>query len=114
LEFSGFGVEGEALDKPPGDYFASTGATMTKTAKLYRMVLPDHVCPYGVRAKAMLEERGFALEDHLLESREAVDRFMADNGLATTPLIVIDGEQVGGSDDLERYLARNAENLGLS
>ena len=82
-----------------------------KTATLYRMVLPDHVCPYGERAKALLEEHGFAVDDRLLQSREEVDAFMDENGLSTTPLIVIDGEPVGGSDDLERYLAQRVQGV---
>lgn len=80
-----------------------------KTAILYRMVLPGHVCPYGVRAKGLLEENGFAVDDRLLRSREEVEAFMSERGLQTTPLIVIDGEAVGGYDDLERYLSENAE-----
>ena len=67
-----------------------------KKATLYRMVLPDHVCPYGVRAKEMLEQHGFAVDDRLLESRDEVDAFMVGRGLQTTPLIVIDGEEIGG------------------
>ena len=77
----------------------------TRRATLHRMVLPDHTCPYGVRAKAMLEEAGFEVDDRILASREEVDAFMAEQGIDTTPLIVIDGERIGGSADLERYLA---------
>ena len=77
-----------------------------RTATLHRMVLPDHTCPYGVRAKAMLEEAGFEVDDRILSSREEVDAFMAEQGIDTTPLIVIDGEPIGGSADLERYLAQ--------
>ena len=77
----------------------------TRRATLYRMVLPDHVCPFGERAKAMLEEHGFEVDDCLLTSREEVDSFKAEHRLATTPLIVIDGVQVFGSEDLEEYLA---------
>jgi len=77
-----------------------------KTATLYRMVLPDHVCPYGEQAKELLEQHGFSVDDRQLQSREEVDAFMEENGLSTTPLVVIDGEPVGGSDDLERYLAQ--------
>ena len=76
-----------------------------RTATLHRMVTPDHTCPFGVRAKAMLEEQGFQVDDQLLRSREEVDAFKAEHGLATTPLIFIDGEKIGGSDDLARYLA---------
>jgi glutaredoxin 3 len=77
-----------------------------RTATIYRMVLPDHICPFGVRAKQMLERAGFEVDDRLLESRDAVDAFKAEQNVATTPQIVIDGERIGGSDDLERYLER--------
>ncbi len=78
---------------------------MAKQATLYRMVTPDHTCPFGVRAKEMLEGAGYDVEDNLLKSREETDAFKAEHNLSTTPLIVIDGETIGGSDDLERYLA---------
>lgn len=76
-----------------------------RTATLYRMVLPDHTCPFGVRAKDMLERAGYTVDDHLLTSREEVEAFKAKHGIATTPLIFIGDEKIGGSDDLERYLA---------
>jgi glutaredoxin len=82
----------------------------TRRATLHRMVLPDHTCPYGVRARAMLEEAGYEVDDRILSSREEVDAFMDEQGIDTTPLIVIDGEPIGGSADLERYLAeQNAD-----
>ena len=77
----------------------------TRTAILYRMILPDHVCSFGVRAKAMLEDQGFEIEDRILRSREEVDAFKAEHGVATTPQVFIDDERIGGSDDLERYFA---------
>lgn len=77
---------------------------MPMRATLYRMVLPDHTCPFGVRAKALLEARDFEVDDRVLTSREEVDRFKEDQGVATTPQVFIDGERIGGSDDLERYL----------
>ncbi len=76
-----------------------------RTATLTRMVLPDHECPFGVRAKAMLEQAGFTIDEHILSTREDVDAFKTERGLATTPLIEIDGEAIGGSKDLEAYLA---------
>jgi glutaredoxin 3 len=79
---------------------------MAKQATLYRMVLPDHTCPFGVHAKELLEKAGYAVDDNLLETREVVDAFKAEHNLRTTPLVIIDGQQIGGSDDLERYLAK--------
>ena len=76
-----------------------------RRATLHRMVLPDHTCPFGVRAKKMLEEAGFTVDDRILGSREEVEAFKAEHGLTTTPLVVIDGEEIGGAAELEDYLA---------
>lgn len=75
------------------------------SATLYRMVLPDHTCPFGVRAKAMLEQAGYDVDDRVLTSREEVEAYMEKEGVETTPQIFIDGERIGGSDDLAEYLA---------
>lgn len=76
-----------------------------RDATLYRMVLPDHTCPFGVRAKAMLEGAGYSIDDRILKTREEVDAFEVEQGVQTTPQVFILGERIGGSDDLERYLA---------
>lgn len=73
-------------------------------ATLYRMVLPDHICPFGVHAKQLLQSAGYEVDDHILRSREEVDAFKAQQGVDTTPQVFIDGKRIGGSDDLERYL----------
>ncbi len=70
---------------------------------LYRMVLPDHVCPFGMRARQILEDRSITFEEHILSSRNEVDAFKAEYGVATTPQVFIDGERIGGSDELEDY-----------
>ena len=79
--------------------------TAERRAILYRMLTPDHTCPFGVRAKALLEGNGFEVEDRILSSRAEVDAFEKKHGVTTTPQIFINGERVGGSDDLQAYLA---------
>ena len=74
-------------------------------AVLTRMILPDHTCPFGVRAKDMLEAAGYEVQDGILSSRQEVDAFEREKDIRTTPLVEIDGEVIGGSDDLERFLA---------
>lgn len=78
-----------------------------RSATLYRMVLPDHICPFGVRAKALLEENGYDVNDRVLGSREEVDAFKDEQGIDTTPLVFIGDEKVGGSEELAAYLASN-------
>ncbi len=67
-------------------------------AILYRMVLPDHTCPFGVRAKQLLQHAGYKVDDRILRSREAVDAFKAEHGVDTTPQVFIDDKRIGGSD----------------
>ncbi len=78
---------------------------MAKTATLYRMVLPDHTCPFGVHARELLDAAGFEVDDRILRSRAEVDAFEEKYGVDTTPQVFIDDRRIGGSDDLERYLA---------
>lgn len=79
-----------------------------QSATLYRMVLPDHTCPFGVRAKELLEQKGYSVEDRILSTRSDVDAFKADQGVATTPQIFIGGERIGGADDLEEFLSERS------
>ena len=72
----------------------------SQTAELYRMVMPDHLCPYGLKSKALLERQGFEVVDHPLRSREETDAFMERVGVDTTPQTFIGGERIGGYDDL--------------
>lgn len=75
-----------------------------KTATLYRMILPEETCPFGAHAKELLERNGFQVEEHVLRTREEVDAFEQKHDVRTTPQVFIDGERIGGSDDLERFL----------
>lgn len=78
--------------------------TEERRAILYRMVLPEHTCPFGVRAKQVLEDEGFEVEEHILATREEVDAFKAEHDVQTTPQVFIGGRRIGGSDDLDDFL----------
>lgn len=73
-----------------------------KTAELYRMVMPQHVCPYGLKALHLLKSKGYAVQDRWLKTREETDAFKAEHQVKTTPQVFIDGERIGGYDDLRR------------
>src|SRR5690348_1453875 len=77
-----------------------------KAATLYRMVMPHHTCPYGLKAKHLLESWGYSVDDRPLTTREETDRFKADHGVKTTPQVFIGGQRIGGYDDLRRFFGR--------
>lgn len=79
----------------------------TKTAAVYRMVMPGHLCPYGLKTVDLLKREGFAVEDHHLETRAETDAFKAEHAVATTPQTFIDGQRIGGYDDLREYLGKS-------
>ena len=80
-----------------------------KTASLYRMVMPGHICPYGLKSRDLLERNGFAVEDHHLTTREETDAFKEKHGVGTTPQTFIDGDRIGGYDDLRAHFGKKVK-----
>ncbi len=74
-----------------------------RRATLYRMVMPNHVCPFGLKAKALLERRGYTVDDRWLKTREETDAFKAEYQVRTTPQTFVDGTRIGGYDDTRRF-----------
>lgn len=87
-------------------------ASAPRTARLYRMVLPNHRCPFGLKARHLLRSKGFTVEDHLLTSRQEVDDFKAAQGVKTTPQVFIGDERIGGYDDLRRHFGKHVPVAG--
>ncbi len=86
-----------------------------KTAVLYRMVMPEHTCPYGLKSKDLLERQGFTVEDHHLKTKEETEAFKAEHDVKTTPQTFIDGKRIGGHDDLQVYFGKaEPDDDGLS
>jgi glutaredoxin len=68
--------------------------------KLYRMSMPEHECPWGLRAVKLLQDKNLPFEDIKLRSPQEVEEFKAKYQVATTPQIFFDSERVGGYTDL--------------
>jgi glutaredoxin/uncharacterized membrane protein YphA (DoxX/SURF4 family) len=77
---------------------------MRKKADIYRMVPPDHLCPWGIKTLDLLKRHGFEVTDHHLESMEASQQYKEANDVDETPQIFVEGEHIGGYDDLRDYL----------
>ena len=78
-----------------------------KNAVLYRMVMPGHVCPYGQKSLYLLKKNGFQVEDNHLTTRAETDAFKAKYNVETTPQAFIQGERIGGHDELRRFFGES-------
>jgi glutaredoxin len=83
---------------------------MGQKATIYRMVMKEHICPFGLKARDLLVREGFEVDDHWLRTREQTDVFMREQGVETTPQVFIQGVRIGGHDDLRRYLGKPVRN----
>jgi glutaredoxin 3 len=61
-------------------------------------------CPFSERARDILEEKGIPYDDiDTTDSPELQQEMIAAaGGRYTTPQVFIDGEHIGGADDLEQ------------
>ena len=71
------------------------------------MVTDEHICPFGLKAKDLLEREGFEVDDHHLTSRAETDAFKERHGVETTPQVFIDGRRIGGHDALREHFGKD-------
>ncbi|MGO4893677.1 MauE/DoxX family redox-associated membrane protein [Flavobacterium sp. W21_SRS_FM6] len=76
---------------------------MSRRAILYRMDSEQHICPFGLRSKDLLQRNGYKVEDHKLTSRAETDNFKQLHHVKTTPQTFINDERIGGYEDLRQY-----------
>jgi len=78
----------------------------TGRAELYRMVMPEHVCPWGLKTLDLLRREGYEVDDRELTTRAEVDAFQARHGVDSTPQVFIGGRRVGGYEDTRAFLGK--------
>ncbi len=81
--------------------------TTRRQATVHRMVMPDHFCPFGLKAVDLLKRKGFEVEDHWLRTRADTEAFKTEHEVKTTPQISIGGIRIGGYDDLRRHFGQH-------
>lgn len=84
-------------------------STESKQARLYRMMTEGHLCPFGIKSRDLLQREGYEIEDHHLETREEAEAFMREQGVETTPQTFINGERIGGYDDLREFFGKESK-----
>jgi glutaredoxin len=91
---------------------AQSDQSQGSTARLYRMVLTDHLCPSGLKSKWLLESKGYKVEDHPLRTRAEVDAFKAEHDVETTPQTFFGDKRIGGYTDLRAYFGKRVLGKG--
>lgn len=71
-------------------------------------------CPYCVRAKGLLRDAGIEFEELLLNRDYTDQTLRAVSSKTTYPQVFVDGNHIGGSDDLAAWLERRAEGIALN
>lgn len=100
-------------DQPGDPYEVSDADTMLQyvapeaARPLSVTVFTRKGCPFCAKAKGMLHDAGIEFEE-LLMGRDYTDRTLrAVAGTTSVPQIFIDGDEIGGSDKLEEWLAKS-------
>ena len=95
----------------PGDPFEVSDAdTMLRyvapgvQAPLDVTVFSRDGCPYCVRAKGLLRDAGIDFDELVLNRDFAESTIRAVSGKSTVPQVFVNGELIGGSEELEAWL----------
>ncbi|MGF1736930.1 glutaredoxin domain-containing protein [Photobacterium satsumensis] len=90
--------------------------TMEQLASYQNLVITQPNCPFCVKAKAILDERGTEYATLVLGT-DLAKTMMVDfieqqtgNVVRTVPQIILDGQYIGGHDDLVAFVERQVEN----
>jgi len=67
-------------------------------------------CPYCARAKGLLRDAGIRFEELVLNRDFSEATIRAVSGRSTVPQVFVNGERIGGSEELESWLAGQARN----
>ena len=97
----------------PGDPFKVSDADtmlnyIAPDAKLQESValFTKPGCPFCAKAKQMLKDRGIAFEEIILGTDATSTSLRAITGQHTVPQVFSGGQKIGGSEELESWLAR--------
>lgn len=82
-----------------------------KITTVYRMVKPNHVCPFGLKALDLLERNGYQIDDKPLTNDAETQALKDKFNVKTTPQVFINDERVGGYDDLQAFFGKEVAQI---
>ncbi len=68
------------------------------------VVYSKNMCGYCVKAKSVLNSKGLEFEEINIEEKPEAREFVISEGHRSMPQIYVDGESIGGYNDLLKYV----------
>jgi glutaredoxin-like protein len=101
--------------KKPGDPFEVSDASTMLAYLNPKARKPDQIavltrdgCQFCVQAKALLDEHGLDYVEIPLSHKVRVKALGAIAGAQTVPQVFVNGERIGGVEELKRWVAKAA------
>lgn len=91
------------IDTLQGEHIGGDG----KRAIIFRMVMSDHLCPFGLKSLDALKHAGYDIIDRHITTQDENKLVKETLGVKTTPQTFIDGKRIGGNDDLQVFLGNS-------
>jgi glutaredoxin len=91
------------IDTLQGEHIGGDG----KRAIIFRMVMSDHLCPFGLKSIDALKHAGYDIIDRHITTQDENKLVKETLGVKTTPQTFIDGRRIGGNDDLQVFLGNS-------
>lgn len=97
-------------ESKPGDPFDSSDAvTMLKHLGVEPSpsvaIYTREGCPFCDEAKALLEKNGHKYSEHVLNEDYSVKTLVALSGSTSVPQVFVQGEKIGGTDELKKFFS---------
>jgi glutaredoxin len=92
------------IDTLPGEHIGKEGG---QSAIIFRMVMPEHLCPFGLKSIDALKHAGYDIIDRHITTQDENKLVKETLGVKTTPQTFIDGQRIGGNDDLQVFLGNS-------
>jgi len=92
------------IDTLQGEHIGKEGG---QSAIIFRMVMPDHLCPFGLKSIDALKHAGYDIIDRHITTQDENTLVKETLGVKTTPQTFIDGKRIGGNDDLQLFLGNH-------
>ena len=92
------------IDILQGEHIQKKGG---QSAVIFRMVMPDHLCPFGLKSIDALKHAGYDIIDRHITTQDENTLVKETLGVKTTPQTFIDGKRIGGNDDLQVFLGNH-------